>query len=166
MIVLNILSAAQKKIVLMFCRQCDITENRQGWRRLNRGAEIEPTSSLVWADVFRADFQRVISLYLPNIIMYLFCAAQRLLRTIFMHKSKSKYACLPNKIVEVWIERYCVRYDWWRRLQPTSSVSPMCSVPPLRLICVTSWAIFGEISSLPCWHDLATVIVWMNNCIA
>ena len=44
-----------------------------------------------------------------------------------MQKSKPKYACLPSKIVEVWIERFCVRYDWWRRLQPTSSVSPVCS---------------------------------------
>ena len=43
-----------------------------------------------------------------------------------MQKSKPKYACLPSKIVEVWIERFCVRYDWWRRLQPTSSVSPVC----------------------------------------
>ena len=92
-------------------------ENRQGWRRLKRGAEIEPTSSLVWADVIRVDFQTVISHYLPNIIIYLFCAAQRLLRTIFMQKSKPKYACLPSKIVEVWIERFCVRNDWWRRLQ-------------------------------------------------
>ena len=74
----------------------------------------EPTSS--WP----------ISHYLRNIIIYLFCAAQRLLRTIFMQKSKPKYACLPRKIVEVWIERFCVRYDWWRRLQLTSSVSPVC----------------------------------------
>ena len=42
-----------------------------------------------------------------------------------MQKSKPKYACLPRKIVKVWIERFCVRYDWWRRLQPTSSVSPV-----------------------------------------
>ena len=77
-------------------------ENRRGWRRLHRGAEIEPTSSLVWVDVIRADFQTVISHYLRNIIVYLFCAAQRLLRTIFMQKSKPKYACLPSKIVKVW----------------------------------------------------------------
>ena len=31
----------------------------------------------------------------------------------------------PIKIDEVWIDRFCVRYDWWRRLQPTSSVSPV-----------------------------------------
>ena len=35
-----------------------------------------------------------------------------------MQKSKPKYACLLSKIVEVWIERFCVRYDW-------SSVSPV-----------------------------------------
>ena len=44
-----------------------------------------------------------------------------------MQKSKPKYACLPRKIVQVWIERFCVRYDWWCRLQPTSSVSPVFS---------------------------------------
>ena len=40
-------------------------------------AEIKPTSSLVWADVIRADFQTVISHCLWNFIMYLFCAAQK-----------------------------------------------------------------------------------------
>ena len=33
------------------------------------------------------------------------------------------------QIDEVWIGRFCVRYDWWRRLQPTSSVSPVCWMP-------------------------------------
>ena len=56
---------------------------------------------------------------------YLFCIAQRVLRTTFMQKSKLKYACLPSKIVEVWIDWFCIRYDWWRRLQPTSSVTPV-----------------------------------------
>ena len=32
---------------------------------------------------------------------------------------------LHSKIVLVWIDWFCVRYDWWRRLQPTSSVSPV-----------------------------------------
>ena len=36
---------------------------------------------------------------------------------------------LHSKIVLVWIDRFCARYDWWRRLQPTSSVSPVCSTP-------------------------------------
>ena len=74
----------------------------------------------VWADVILADFQRVISPYLQDISTYLSCAAQRVLWTVFMQKSKPKYVCLPSKI-----DRFCVRYDWWRRLQPTSSVSPV-----------------------------------------
>ena len=84
---------------------------------------MEPTSSLVWADVILADFQRVISRYLQDISTYLSCTTQRVLRTISMQKAKLKYACLPSKIVEVWIDRFCLRYDWWGRLQPTSSVS-------------------------------------------
>ena len=32
---------------------------------------------------------------------------------------------LPSKIIAVWIDRFCVHYDCWRRLQPTSSVSPV-----------------------------------------
>ena len=98
------------------------------------GSIVKPTSSLVWADVIRADFQTVISHYLRNIIIYLFCAAQRQSRTIFMQKSKPKYACLPSKIVEVWFERFCVRYDWWRRLQQTSSVFPVWD--KINLFCV------------------------------
>ena len=84
------------------------------------GSIVEPTPSLVWADIILADIQRVISRYLPNISTYLSCTAQRVLRTIFMQKFKPKNACLPSKIVEVWIDRFCVRYDWWRRLQLTS----------------------------------------------
>ena len=82
------------------------------------GSIVEPTSSLVWADVILTDFQRVISRYLQDINTYLSCTAQRVLRTLFMQKSKPKYACLPSKIVEVWIDRFCVRYDWWRGLRP------------------------------------------------
>ena len=93
----------------------------QGWRRLNRGTDV-----IIWADVILADFQRVTSRFLQDISTYLSCTAVRVLRTIFMQNSKPKYACLPSKIVEVWIDRFCVRYDWWRRLQPTSSVSPVC----------------------------------------
>ena len=88
----------------------------QWWSRRHRRA---------WADVILADFQRVISRYLQDISTYLSCTAQRVFRTVFMQKSKPKYACLPSKIVEVWIDRFCVRYDWWRWLQPTSSVSPV-----------------------------------------
>ena len=88
----------------------------------------------VWADVILADFHRVISHYLQGISTYLSCTAQRVLRTIYMQKSEPKYACLPSKIVEVWIDRFCVRYDWWRRLQPMSSVSPVCWQHP-----ATTW---------------------------
>ena len=86
------------------------------------GSIVEPTSSLVWALIL-ADFQRVISRYLQDISTYRSCTAQRVLRTIFMQKSKAKYAYLPSKIIKVWIDQFCVHYDWWRRLQPTSSVS-------------------------------------------
>ena len=96
------------------------------------GSIVEPASSLVWADVILADFQRVMSRYLQYISTYHSCTAQRVLRTIFMQKSKPKYACLPSKIVELWIDRFCVHYDWWRRLQPTSSVSPVCNVSQQR----------------------------------
>ena len=90
------------------------------------GSIVEPKSSLVWADVILADFQKVISRYLQYISTNLSCTGPRVLGTIFMQKSKPKYACLPNKIVEDWIDRFCVRHDWWRLLQPTSSVSPVC----------------------------------------
>ena len=42
-----------------------------------------------------------------------------------MQKSKPKYACLPSKIFEVWIARFCVRHDWWSRLHLTSSMFPV-----------------------------------------
>ena len=90
------------------------------------GSIVEPTSSLAWADIICADFQRVISRYIQNISIWLSCEAQRGLRTIFIQKSMSKYACLIIKIDEVWIEWFCIHYDWCRRLQPTSSVSPVC----------------------------------------
>ena len=42
-----------------------------------------------------------------------------------MQNSRLIQACFPIKIDEIWIDRFCVRYDWWRRLQRTSSVSPV-----------------------------------------
>ena len=48
-----------------------------------------------------------------------------MLSPIIMQNSRLIHACFPIKIDEVWIDRFCVRYDWWRRLQPTSSVSPV-----------------------------------------
>ena len=86
----------------------------QWWRRLHD-----------WADVIHADFQTVLSDYLQNISTYLFCTAERMLRPIIMQNSRLIHACFPIKIDEVWIDRFCVRYDWWRQLQPTSSVSPV-----------------------------------------
>ena len=95
----------------------------QGWRRFNRGARrrhhwFEPTSSL---PIFKGSYlviYKTLALIFP-------VQLKDCLRNIFMQKSKPKYACLPSKIVEVWIDRFCVCCDWWRRLQPTSSVSPV-----------------------------------------
>ena len=86
----------------------------QWWRRLHD-----------WADVIHADIQTVISRYLQNISTYLFCTAEKMSRTIIIQNSRLIHARFPIKIDEVWIDRFCVRYDWWRRLQPTSSVSPV-----------------------------------------
>ena len=90
------------------------------------GSIVEPTSSLAWADVTLADFQRVVSRYLQNNSIYLFYTAEIMLKTIIMQNSRLTQACFSITIDEVWIDRFCVRYDWWRRLQPTSSVSPVC----------------------------------------
>ena len=81
---------------------------------------------LAWADVIHADFHRVISRYIQNNSTCLSSKSQRGIRTTAIQKSKLKYAYLPSKIVAIWIDRFCVRYDWWRRLQPTSSVFPVC----------------------------------------
>ena len=86
----------------------------QWWRRLHN-----------WADVIHVDFQTVISRVQQNISTYPFCTAERMLRTVIMQNSRLIQACFPIKIDEVWIGRFCVRYDWWRRLQWTSSVSPV-----------------------------------------
>ena len=78
------------------------------------------TSAQSWswlsADVFHADLQMVIPRYIQNISACPSCEALSWLGTIYMQKSKTKYACSPSKIVAVWIDRFCVRYYWWRRL--------------------------------------------------
>ena len=107
----------------MFCRWRDISVWKSAW--MTSAQSWSGRHHWTWADVIRANFQRVISRYIQNISTCLFHKAQRGLRTIFIKKSKPKYAYLPSKIVAVWIDRFCVRYDWWRRLQPTSSVSPV-----------------------------------------
>ena len=98
------------------------------------GSIVEPTSSLAWADVILADFQRVISRYLQNISIYFFYTAERMLRTIIMQNSKLIQACFPIKIDEVWIDRFCVCYDWLRR--PAADVTDVISVPSVLLV---SW---------------------------
>ena len=121
--VLNILSAVQKMRVLTLeritVRKSARMTSAQGqwWRRLHN-----------WADVIHADFQTVISRVQQNISTYPFCTADRMLRAVIMQNSRLIQACFPIKIDEVWIDRFCVRYDWWRRLQRTSSVSPVCCI--------------------------------------
>ena len=108
-----------KMILLIYLTHDDVFQ----WKHILRY-----WPSLVWADVILTDFQRVISRYLQDIGTYLSRTVHRVLRTMIMQKSKPKYACLPTKTTEVWIGRFCVRCDWWRRLQPTSSVSPVCLI--------------------------------------
>ena len=120
---------------------------------------VEPTSSLVWSDIILTNFQRVISRHLLDISTYLSCTAQRVIRTIFMQKSEPKYAYLPGKIVEVWIDRFCIHYVWWRRLQPMSSVSLVWILETNRII----WYIVVS-NSVACehWKTGATevIIIW------
>ena len=71
----------------------------QGWRLLNRGADVITGLSRRHPCWFSKGLPR----YLQDISTYLSCTAQRVLRTTFMQKYKPKYACLPSKIVEVWI---------------------------------------------------------------
>ena len=107
----------------MFCWTRDITLWRSAW--MTSAQLWSRRHHWPWADVIRADFQTVISRYLHNVNTRLFCTADRMFRTIIILNSRLIYACFPIKIDEVWIDRFCVRYDWWRRLQPTSSVSPV-----------------------------------------
>ena len=66
----------------------------QGWRRLNRGADVI------------AGLSRRHPCRLSDVSTYLSRTAQRVLRIISMQKSKPKYACLPSKIFEVWIDQF------------------------------------------------------------
>ena len=86
--------------------------------RRRRHHWLEPTLS---EPIFKGLF-----IVIYKILALVTCKTQWGLETIFMRKSKPKYAYLPSKIVAVWIDRFCLRYDWWRRLQPTSSVSSEC----------------------------------------
>ena len=107
----------------MFCWTRDITVWKSAW--MTSAQLWSRHHHWPWADVIRADFQTVISRYLHNVNTRLFCTADRMFRTIIMQNSRLIYACFPIKIDEVWIDWFCVRYDWWRRLQRTSSVSPV-----------------------------------------
>ena len=109
--------------MLMFCWTRDITVWKSAW--MTSAQLWSRRHHWPWADVIRADFQTVISRYLHNVNTPLFCTADRMCRTIIMQSFRLIYACFPIRIDEVWIDRFCVRYDWWRRLQPTSSVSPV-----------------------------------------
>ena len=105
-----------KRQVLMSCIKLDITI----WKSARMTSAQANDDD--WADVNHADFHTVISRYLRNISTYLFITAER---TIIMQNCRLIQTWFPIKIDEVWFDRFCVRNDWWRRLQPTSSVSPV-----------------------------------------
>ena len=85
-------------------------------------------SSHDWADVIHANFQMVVS-RLQKISTNLFCTAERMLRIIIMQNSGPIQAYFPIKIEEVWIDRFCVRYGWWRRLHAN-----VISVPSVKYV--------------------------------
>ena len=107
----------------MCCSTRDITVWKSAW--MTSAQLWSRCHPWPWADVIRADFHAVISRYLHNVNTRLFCTADRMFRTIVMQNSRLISACFPIKVDEVWIDRFCVRYDWRRRLQPTTSVSPV-----------------------------------------
>ena len=111
----------------MLCWKGDITVWKSAW--MTSAQLWSRRHHWPWADVIHADFQTVISRYLHNVNTRLFCTADRMFRTIIMQNFRLISACFPIKIDEVWIDRFCVRYDWWRRLQGTSSVSPVWYLP-------------------------------------
>ena len=95
----------------------DVGSN-QWWRRLNLGSTIEPTSSL-------PIFKRLYHIIYKTLALFICCAAEKELRTIIMQIFSLIQAFVSSKIIKVSIGRFCVRYDWWRRLQRTSSVHPV-----------------------------------------
>ena len=120
----------------MFCWTRDITVRKSAW--MTSAQLWSRRHHWPWADVIRADFQTVISCYLHNVNTRLFCTADRVFRTIIMQNSRLIYAFFPIKNDEVWIDQFCVRYDWWRRLQPTSSVSPVWYILPERCAIISA----------------------------
>ena len=86
----------------------------QSWSR--RHHWLEPRSSL---PIFKGLFLVIYK----KISIYFFYTAERMLRTIIMQNSKLIQVCFPIKIEEVWIDRFCVRYDWWRHQCPQCKTS-------------------------------------------
>ena len=82
------------------------------------GSAIEPTPS---APIFK----RLYLIINNTLALTLFCTAEIMLRIIIKQNSRLVQACFPSKIIEVWIDRFRVRYEWWRRLHLMSSVSPV-----------------------------------------
>ena len=134
----------------MFCRRRDIIVWKSAW--VTSAQIVEPTSSLAWADVIHADFEKVISRGLQNISTYLFCTAERMLRNIIVQNFRLIQACFPIQVDEVWIDRFCIRYDWWRRLQPTSSVSPVWILHLLIKLKITATKIHMKSVQWFVWH--------------
>ena len=135
-IVLDFLWASQERQVLMVCIWRDTTLPKSARMTSAQasddvGSNMEPTSSLDWADL-NADFQTVISRNLQNISTYLFFSAERMLRIIIIQNSRLIQAWFPITIDEVLIDQFCIYYDWWRRLQPTTSVSTVWYLVVLR----------------------------------
>ena len=95
------------------------------------GSIVEPTSSLAWADVIRADFQRVLSHYIQNISTCISCRAKRGLRTVFIQKSKPKYAQNHRGL-----NRPILRPLWFM----TSAAADVISVPSVRDLGTSFWA--------------------------
>ena len=127
----------------------DDVGSSQWWRRLHD-----------WADIIHADFQTVMSRYLHNISSYTFCTAERMLRTIIMQNSGLIQACFPIKIDEVWIDGFCVRYDWWRRHFGCSRrhQCPQCgndTPPPTSLLSI--WIVMKE--ALMKWFPGLNVLI-------
>ena len=105
----------------------------------------EPTSSLSICKVVHLVIYKTLALIFPG---------QKVLRTIYMQKSKPRYAFLPNKIIEVWIDRFCVRYDWWRRLHQC----PRCKYDNTKAFVRTSLSVVKHNSKISLARESCTTI--------
>ena len=75
---------------------------------------------LSWAGVIPIDFQRVIYLVIQNTSTCLSCKLKEGYEQ-YLYKNPSR-----NRHIYLAKSSLFVCYDWWRRLQQTSSVSPVC----------------------------------------